>query len=175
MLKHNITMCGSYGILHLRNRDFLFDAEDLPVIQSRSWYCDKDGYLVSTYYYYGRKCWVRFHRLIMKAKRNQFVDHINRRRYDNRKENLRCCGSIENCRNRCVSISNKSGVTGVYYDKARNKWAAHITFNGRKIFLGRFQDKEDAIKARMSKEYELFGAFAPQGGSYGRNRVFHNS
>lgn len=166
---HKVALFGSYGILYLGDNEFLFDIEDLPVIQSRNWYCDKDGYLVNCHYDEGHRRFVRFHRIIMGAKPNQLVDHINRHRADNRKANLRCCDCSENGRNRCVSVTNTSGVTGVYYDKRRNKWAAHITFNGRKIFLGRFSHKKDAIETRISKERELFGEFAAQGGiNYGR-------
>lgn len=93
---------------------------------------------------------------------NQYVDHKNRNRYDNRKSNLRCCTYAENNRNRGLCATNKSGVIGVHFDKKRNKWTASITLNGKKIFIGRFENKEAAIQARLQKEHELFGEFAPQ-------------
>lgn len=68
----------------------------------------------------------------------------------------------ENNRNRGLCVTNKSGVIGVHFDKKRNKWAASITLNGKKIFIGRFENKEAAIQARLQKEHELFGEFAPQ-------------
>lgn len=39
-------------------------------------------------------------------------------------------------------------VCGVYFDESRNKWRADLTVRGKKYFLGRFYDKETAIKAR---------------------------
>lgn len=36
---------GTYGVLRLGTSEFLFDAEDLPLIENRDWYRDKDGYL----------------------------------------------------------------------------------------------------------------------------------
>lgn len=117
----SIRLLSSHGVLQLAATEFFFDLEDLPLIESRSWYRDKDGYLVSCYYFNGRRRFVRFHRIVMKAKPGQFVDHINKDRADNRKCNLRCCRRAENDRNRGTYVTNTSGVTGVYFDKQRNK------------------------------------------------------
>ena len=122
---------GTYGVLRLGASEFLFDAEDLPLIENRDWYRD-------------------------------FVDHINRNRADNRKQNLRCCKYAENDRNRGIYSSNKSGVAGVYYDKQRRKWVANISYNQKRVFLGRFESKEDAVAARLAKEKELFKEYSPQ-------------
>lgn len=47
-----IELLDTYGILRIKTTEFLFDLEDLPLIKGRdSWYCDKDGYLVSSYFY----------------------------------------------------------------------------------------------------------------------------
>lgn len=149
-------------VLHLGLFPFLFDLDDLPVIQSRVWYRDKDGYLVSCYYFNGRQRFVRFHRIVMRAQPGQFVDHINKDRSDNRKQNLRCCCRSENARNRGLYSTNTSGVTGVFYDRERGKWVASITYDHKRKLLGRFTSKDDAIKARLDKEAELFKEFAPQ-------------
>lgn len=52
--------------------------------------------------------------------------------------------------------SNKSGVTGVNWDKARGKWQASIRFKGKKYNLGRFNNLQDAIDARKKAEEEIF-------------------
>jgi len=49
---------------------------------------------------------------------------------------------------------NKSGHKGVMWNKHRNKWTATIGFKGKQIFLGNFDDKQDAIKARQRAEEE---------------------
>lgn len=159
---YKIELTGSHGVLHIGKSEFLFDAEDLSLIESRSWYKDKDGYLVSCYYFNGRRRFVRFHRIVMKAKPGQCVDHINKNRADNRKCNLRCCKRAENDRNRSTYSNNTSGVPGVCFDKQRKKWVASISFNKKRILIGRFVSKEDAVRARLEKELELFKEFAPQ-------------
>lgn len=55
--------------------------------------------------------------------------------------------------------TNTSGVTGVSYDKSRNKWAAEIMFKKKKYYLGRFENKDDAVIARKQAEKEIFGEF----------------
>lgn len=58
-----------------------------------------------------------------------------------------------------IRYTNTSGVTGVWYDKTRNKWCAEITFKGKKYNLGRYEEKIDAINIRKSAEEEIFGEF----------------
>lgn len=58
-----------------------------------------------------------------------------------------------------IRSTNTSGVTGVYYDKSRNLWAAEIMFKHKKYHLGRYAKKEDAIAARKTAEEEIFGDF----------------
>ena len=50
--------------------------------------------------------------------------------------------------NKKEQISNTSGRVGVTWDKQTNKWLAQIQVNGKNIKLGRFKNKEDAIKTR---------------------------
>lgn len=161
-MMESIRLFPTYGVLQIKATEFFFDIEDLQLIESRSWYKDKDGYLVSCYYFDGRRRFTRFHRIVMNAKPGQIVDHINKNRADNRKSNLRCCKRSENDRNRSTYSNNTSGITGVYFDKKRSKWVASISYDKKRITIGRFVLKEDAVRARLEKESELFKEFAPQ-------------
>lgn len=58
--------------------------------------------------------------------------------------------------NKKVGINNTSGHKGVCWDKRREKWKAYITFRGERIYLGYFDKKQDAIKARLKAEEEYF-------------------
>ena len=55
--------------------------------------------------------------------------------------------------------NNTSGTKGVTWDKARSKWLAQIVFKDKHYFLGRYEDKQDAIQARKLAEEQLFGEF----------------
>lgn len=80
------------------------------------------------------------------------VDHINRNKADNRWINLRGVSRKCNIRNRGVSKANTSKVTGVYFNKNANKWQAYIKNDYRSIYLGIFENKDDAVKARWQAE-----------------------
>ncbi len=86
------------------------------------------------------------------------VDHINNDKTDNRIENLRWVSVQQNNQNRRINKINKSGYIGVIFEKDRNKWLATIG----SIKIGRFTNKEDAIRARLKKSKELFGEFRNQ-------------
>ena len=50
------------------------------------------------------------------------------------------------------SINNTSGHTGVYFNRKRGKWVAEIRFKGQYHYLGSYDDKSEAIKARQQGE-----------------------
>jgi hypothetical protein len=57
---------------------------------------------------------------------------------------------------------NTSGVIGVGINRGLNKWMAYITINKNNIDLGVYDDKNDAIMARLKFEKEHFGDYALQ-------------
>lgn len=52
--------------------------------------------------------------------------------------------------------NNTSGCKGVYWNKNEGKWHARITFKNKVHSLGRYENKEDAIKARKEAEEKFF-------------------
>jgi hypothetical protein len=58
--------------------------------------------------------------------------------------------------NRNPAKNNTSGHKGVYWDKSRGKWSAYIQVHGKRVYLGRFSDYEDAVTARELAEEEYF-------------------
>lgn len=84
------------------------------------------------------------------------IDHINRNKLDNRISNLRVCNDLENGQNTNISKANKSGVTGVWFNPKVEKWHAQIMVNRKNLYLGRYQEKESAIKARKMAEEKYF-------------------
>lgn len=68
-------------------------------------------------------------------------------------------GTCINNLNQKISKNNTSGVKGVHWDKTRKRWTAQIMFKHKNYYLGRYKDKDDAIKARQAAEKEIFGNF----------------
>lgn len=96
----------------------------------------------------------RIHRIIWEMFNGKIppkmeIDHINHNRMDNRIENLRIVSSLENKRNASMRSDNKSGFTGVSWDKGKCKWRAVASINGKYIMLGRYENLQDAISARV--------------------------
>lgn len=146
----------------LKGEEFWFDKEDYDKIKDYCWYFDqKNGYLYTKLPDTNKK--ITFHRLIMGFPKGKMIDHIAHEafnKYDNRKCNLRICTMKENARNTKLPKTNTSGIKGVYLNKKLNKWCANIGFQRKTIYLGVFENKEDAIKARKTAEEKYFGEFA---------------
>ena len=76
------------------------------------------------------------------------VDHINRDKLDNRKENLRTVTRTQNQLNKGRQKNNISGYEGVTWDKRKEKWVSRISVNRKQIFLGQFTSLQGAWLAR---------------------------
>lgn len=95
---------------------------------------------------------LKLHHFILGKKPNKGydVDHINRNRLDNRISNLRIVTRSENLRN--------NGNSNIHWRKEFNSWAAQVTRNYKKIHLGLFKEKNEALIAVAQfkqKEYEI--------------------
>ena len=60
---------------------------------------------------------------------------------------------------RAINSNNTSGYKGVSYRKDRDKYRAYIKFQGKDIFLGNYDNIEDAIKSRKLAEEKYFGKY----------------
>ena len=165
-----VVYCDEYGEYMIgycsnTNNKFYFDAEDYELIKQ---YCWRENVsrkyhelttrnITSTKHLYSTQN-IRFSKII----NCENYDHIDKNPLNNRKYNLRQCTFRENMYNRGIRNDNTSGVTGVYFEKQSNKWKAQITSDGIKKYLGRFDNKDDAIKARLLAEQKYFKDFAPQ-------------
>lgn len=83
------------------------------------------------------------------------IDHIDHNRSNNRLENLREVDQVGNSRNASKSKANRSGITGVSWHRATQKWSAYISDSGKIIHLGLFDAKERAAEARRAAEKEI--------------------
>lgn len=131
-----------------KDKIVIIDEEDLSTLKNNSWHFDTDNYLRRIVRKNKKQTVLKFHREIMNCPKEKICDHINRNRLDNRKENLRICGKIENDYNRGKRCDNTSGSIGVHWHKYKNGgvWMARIGFGKSRKYLGVFKRKEDAIK-----------------------------
>ena len=144
-------LSGEYGIGYTsKGEEFYFDLEDYDKIKDYCWLINSEGYVASAK-------GVLFHNIIMNDK---FIDHKNHKKYDNKKYNLRKVTSSQNQMNGSKRFDNTSGVTGVSWDKLKNKWIAYIAKNGKQKHLGGFDKFEDAVKARKEAEEKYFGEYS---------------
>lgn len=86
------------------------------------------------------------------------IDHINRIRNDDRLLNLRVATLSENCQNRSQNNKTQTGILGV--TKHGDKFVARIQKNKNPIYLGCFENIEDAKIARQQAEIKYHGQFA---------------
>lgn len=143
--------------------EVLIDDSDYNIVKNYTWWgCKKADGSKFVYTQYKRKT-ILLHRLIMKAKKGQIIDHINRNSLDNRKSNLRFCTARQNQYNHGIKKSNKSGFPGVDFRKDRNKWRAIIKDpTGKQISLGHFKTFEKAKQARIEAMKKYYKEFTPE-------------
>jgi hypothetical protein len=135
------------------------DYEDIEKVSRYTWHAIYDKTIGNYYICHrydnkvnGKGC-IKLHRLITDCPRSLEVDHINRDTTDNRKSNLRICTRFENQQN----LSNcKSGQTGVYFKTRSQKWVANISKDKKRIYIGEYKTKEEAINARKEYEQKLY-------------------
>lgn len=110
----------------------------------------KNGYLMLTlrdkyrkvFYLYAHQ----FAYWIIHNETVQLIDHIDRNKTNNIGYNLRSVTKSQNA-------MNMKNVSGVYFCKRSSKWIAHIMVNYKKIHLGTFLNKDEALNCyKLNKE-----------------------
>lgn len=147
-----------------RNLFALVDDEDYEEVSKHKWHAMKvkNRFYASGYLKVEKNKYTHplLHRFIMKAEKNQQVDHIDGNCLNCTRENLRFVTDSQNQQNRGKHKDNTSGYKGVDWMKSRSAWRARICCNRKNIHIGLFDNPVDAAKAYDKKAIELHGNYA---------------
>ena len=105
----------------------------------------------------------RAHRLVWMYVYGQMptneIDHINGIRNDNRLCNLRPVTVKQNKENVALRKDSSTGCLGVHFCKKTKKYVAKISHNKKPIYVGRFDNIDDAATAVRQKRREIYSHY----------------
>jgi hypothetical protein len=135
----------------------LIDEEDLELVSRFIWFADRRKF-VAYAKTLSRRVNTTMHRLVMKAKKGQQVDHINGDGLDNRKQNLKLSTGSSNQQNAHNKRRSISGYRGVY-PSSNNKWRTQLTHKKKRYHLGVYETTLEAAIAYDNAADSLYGPF----------------
>jgi hypothetical protein len=148
-----------------RGKYAIVDADDYERLAKYKWQLRSNGHASYAFRRSSRaggkkEQRILMHREIIDIPEGLVCDHANRKVLDNRKANLRPATSSQNNCNTRKRAQATSRYRGVSQDARSNKWMARIKANGRRIYLGTFDDEVDAAKAYDAAAKKHHGEFA---------------
>lgn len=128
------------------------DVDIWETAKLHTWHLDDHGYAASRIngkierfhvYYFGEY--------------GKIIDHIDRNKLNNLRENIRNVDYVTNSRNVNKRKNNTTGYKGVSYDYRKNKYYAYINISPyKRKFLGYYDTPEEANEARLKAEEEYY-------------------
>ena len=80
------------------------------------------------------------------------IDHRDGDGLNNRIDNLREVTNQQNAMNMRLNRTSTTGVSGVRWHKIAKKWNVRITVGQQEIYLGLYENFEDAVRVRKEAE-----------------------
>lgn len=145
----------------------LISADDVYKVETNSWRLDSHGYAIKSVRKNGKTKNIFLHHVVYKKPdKGMVIDHINRNKLDNRRENLREVSYSLNSANRSrrKSVKENRPYPGVRRVRNRrtgemyNTWEVTIKLKEKFEYTGYFNNVDDAIKKRKELEKQLYGS-----------------
>jgi hypothetical protein len=124
----------------------LFSKEDRD-LYSIAWRKDAAGYFVTSHYIKSSKAqerWFahqmvfeRMHGFIPRKAEGREIDHWNRNKSDNRRDNLK----LATCQQNIANTDRIECAKRVTWNKAANRWQGMYAWRGRNYYVGLFSDR----------------------------------
>ena len=148
-MKNRYTIIGNDVVVELTlGKHCVIDIDCMFLLENHIWRCrgERGRYEALNEDY------TRMHRMIIGdslVSNIMRVAHISGNALDNRRSNL--CSVQKGAK---VKSHNKSGVTGISWNKQKRKWASYISINGERMNRF-FLFKEDAVEWRREQELNM--------------------
>lgn len=137
----------------------IVDRADFDVVSRFSWYLHSQGYAATKI---GGVTAYMHHFILRKIPTGHVVDHANGDKLDNQRTNLRTASKRQNNHNskkRTGTISQYRGITR-HPHRDGSKWTAYVSKDGKRIYLGSFENEIDAARAYDTAALDAHGEFA---------------
>lgn len=158
---NEIVIEDNIATMYLYNRDCeeiattIFDAQFVDDISNYMWSLHNNGYVVSSWFDENNiRHSMSLHRAIMYLSNGYTIDetlqidHEDLNKLNNLRSNLRMCTGSQNEMNKIKATGQYSSRhKGVTWHITTSKWRASIRFNNKQIYLGHFDDENDAARA----------------------------
>ncbi len=154
LLPGNVT---AFSIVLTKGLKAFISPEDIERVKSLRWYADCNPWTdyAKTDQAEGRP---RLHVYIMQPTYGHVVHHKDNNGLNNTRSNLEVITQAEHSRlSKLRRNKTTSKYRGVYFHKPTGKYAAEITLNYKKHYLGLFETEEQAATAYNNAALNLFG------------------
>lgn len=165
-MKNKYRILGEKIIIYISHKgkvlESFIDIDDFLIAYSfpHTWQLVQ-GYIQGSMRHGDEVKYFKLHRLITNCPENKVVDHINHNKLDNTRKNLRVVTIAQNNQNYKIEKPSESGMRGVTWNKQHGKWRALIVLNKKRIFLGEYENLEDA-KTVVSEARAMQVPYSPE-------------
>lgn len=130
---------------------------DYNYVNQFCWYLDNTGYVRHKDRNKESGIITMLHQIVIERKGlivpvDMKIDHKDRNKLNNQRENLRIVTHSINIHNSKLRSDNLTGIKGVYFYSRINKYKVQINVNGNRIYLGQYDSFEEAVAARLKAE-----------------------